>query len=556
MLVAVVSIRDWSKGWHPEKPEEMLELGELAEALNVIYRDSLVPEKRRGFTRVNADPIGTGRVDGLVRYKGQWVVAFAGKLYTVSDNGAVVQIASGLASGVDYRFAIWRDILFIVNGVDGLHMWDGAALTNLSTTDPPEPPQPSGFPIKAEVSAATSTTITDNTRDFSAAGVVPGDKVKITSGSGAGQERTITDVSGNTLTVDTAWTTTPAVGDDFEVWAEALQATGTKPVSGAKFIAHHTDRLWIASTQDRPDTVWYSRLLDYSSWNDPETGIDNLIDVSVGDNQRITGLVPARENLMIFKDHSIYILRGYLPEEWVLDRITDDLGCIAPKSIAKLDSTVVWLSHRGVYLDDGASFRRIGGPVDKWITEALTDAQREQAVGLIAGIHYILHFPDTPEGPVCLVWNGRLDNWVKWVLPAGLAFSQLARGDDSAWAAASASQGLLWKGDTGGTDDGELIVARVRTGVGGSPHEEYLIRRAAVRSERQMGDTVSLQIYSGGVPIGGSADMGDGTAFVSMPRGLLVRQFSVAVEIAGTGEGTRLLGVTLGMNLRRQRWLG
>ena len=63
----IVSITDWSKGWHPEKPEAMLQPGELAEALNVIYRDSLVPEKRRGFQALRAS-FGTGRTDGLVRY--------------------------------------------------------------------------------------------------------------------------------------------------------------------------------------------------------------------------------------------------------------------------------------------------------------------------------------------------------------------------------------------------------------------------------------------------------------------------------------------------------
>ena len=549
-----LALWNWSKGWHPEKPEALLEDGELAEAVNVMYRDSLYPEKRRGFTRLIATALGAGRIDGLTRYNDKWIAACGGKLYAITDAGAVTQIASGLASGVDYRFAVWRDLLFIVNGVDGLYMWDGTTLTNLSTTEPPAPPQPSGFPMKCTVSAATSTTITDNTRDFSAAGVVPGDRVKITSGAGAGQERTVSSVSGSTITVSSAWATVPAVGGTFEVWAEALQATGTKPVSGAAFIAQHADRLWIASTASQPDTVWYSRLLDYSSWNDPETGIDNLIDVSVGDNQKLTGIIPARDSLLIFKERSIYILRGYLPEEWVLDRITDDLGCIAPKSIAKLDSTVIWLSHRGVYMDDGASFRRIGGPVDRWIKDNLTLDQQAQAVGIIAGVHYLLHFPQSPFGPVVLVWNGRLDNWVQWTLPFSLSALAAKSGTDE-WVAGSTT-GLIYLGDSGGSDDGTAISARVQSREL-NPTEmqtEYLVRRIASAIDVELDDEAKVEIISAGVPIGGTHAVEDGTYFVSVPRGTLVRRLAVAVRIDGKGVGSRIRGVTLDVRPRRVRW--
>lgn len=554
-----LALWDWSKGWHPEKPLVQLQAGELLEATNVIYRETGVPEKRRGFQRVR-DSYGVGRVDGLVRYRPAlgdpyWVFAWQGGLYALYDNGTVKQITTGLMPGQDYFFEVWRDKLFIANGADGLLMWDGESLRDLTTTPPPPPPQPAGFPIAGTVAEADETSVTDYNHSWASEGVVPGDRVRILSGAGAGQERIVADVDGSTLHLVSGWDTVPEAGDEFEVFVLVKQ--GSSAPAGGKRVFQHNDRLWIAGTQLEPDRLFYSRLLDELNWNDPQTGIDHVIDISVGDNQPITG-ISRRDFLMIFKEYSIFYLYGYGPEDWQLERITDELGCIAPRSIASLDGTTIWLSHKGVYMDDGSTFHRIGGPVDGWIKDNLTPEQQRKAVAVLDGLNYILHFPDTPFGPICLVWNGRLENWTLWKLP--LTFSVLARrnayGDEFGWAAASDSQALVWLGDTGGTDDGQPIEMVLRSAQldPAGPHREYLLRRAASKLEVADGDTATVQIYSDGTPVGKPRAVGDGITFLSMKPGQLAKMLSVAIKIVGTGIGSKVHGVTFDVRLRRVRW--
>jgi hypothetical protein len=68
------------------------------------------------------------------------------------------------------------------------------------------------------VQSATSSSLT-----FASAALIPtglavvGGTVTLTSGSGAGEHRTITAVSGQTLTLDRAWTTLPVAGDGFAI---------------------------------------------------------------------------------------------------------------------------------------------------------------------------------------------------------------------------------------------------------------------------------------------------------------------------------------------------
>src|SRR5690606_31359430 len=71
--------------------------------------------------------------------------------------------------------------------------------------------------IGGVVTAATENTITDNAHNWEHEGVIENFQVRVLTGNGAGQIRTVVKVKGTTLTVDPPWSIVPAVGDTFEV---------------------------------------------------------------------------------------------------------------------------------------------------------------------------------------------------------------------------------------------------------------------------------------------------------------------------------------------------
>src|SRR5690606_15871570 len=247
---------DFSKGVRYDKPEHLLEEGEVPHINNFILKEDQKLWVRKGLSR-HIPSFFSSPVKGLYRTSvGSQIpyllVVAGGTVYKVSDySPSWNPVLSGLFDANDFYFDTYLDKVFFTNGANYLYVWDGET---------------------------------------------------------------------------------------------AVPVTEAHP--GCQFVQHYADRLFIASSYDNPDTLFYSELFDYQKWEDPETEITNLINVSPGDDERITGIIRTQDHLTIFKTKGIFYLRGYDPEEWILQRVTDDLGCIAPRSIVQMDGRTIWLSNR------------------------------------------------------------------------------------------------------------------------------------------------------------------------------------------------------------------
>lgn len=78
------------------------------------------------------------------------------------------------------------------------------------------------------------------------------------------------------------------------------------------------------------------------------------------------------EQLIVTKKNETYRLTGYDAKTWSVQRISTNIGCIAPFSmvsadIADLDNTkrqvAIWTSDKGVYMSDGATVRSISDDI-------------------------------------------------------------------------------------------------------------------------------------------------------------------------------------------------
>ena len=130
-----------------------------------------------------------------------------------------------------------------------------------------------------------------------------------------------------------------------------LALLGGSPPTGASYQAIHQNRLWAAKSQSNPSRLYYSDPLNQSSW--PAL---NFIDVSPDDGDQITGILEFSNVIVIWKQHSTWVVTGDSIDNFALVRIHAGVGCIAPQSITIVEMAakqfLAWVSDVGVYFSD------------------------------------------------------------------------------------------------------------------------------------------------------------------------------------------------------------
>lgn len=97
-------------------------------------------------------------------------------------------------------------------------------------------------------------------------------------------------------------------------------------------------------------TIFYGKegLLTFSApANDNDFNTGNGAG-SIATADKITSLIPFKDNLIIFSTSRIRILQGNSAANFVLTSLTDRIGCIAPDSVEEIGGDVVYLSSDGI----------------------------------------------------------------------------------------------------------------------------------------------------------------------------------------------------------------
>ena len=135
-------------------------------------------------------------------------------------------------------------------------------------------------------------------------------------------------------------------------------------VIGASFIAYHKNQMLFAKGETLVFTSPYTDT-DFNAANG--SGV-----ISVGG--AITGIIPFREALIIFTDKTIQQLVGNTLEDFVLQPVTNKVGCVAPDTIQEIGGDVIFLGPEGLRLFSATD--RVGdfnlGVVSKTIQSEMT----------------------------------------------------------------------------------------------------------------------------------------------------------------------------------------
>jgi hypothetical protein len=145
----------------------------------------------------------------------------------------------------------------------------------------------------------------------------------------------------------------------------ALPSAG---ISGAKYGELHLNKFFVAGIAGALSSVAYGPTgAIYSAWIG--TGTDQF-QVEQNDGTVVTGLKSFASNeLVIFKDRSMWKLLGDLADNFALVSVDKQVGCVSNRTIQLYQGVLIWANRDGVYVYDGSSPRKISSYVqDIWDT--------------------------------------------------------------------------------------------------------------------------------------------------------------------------------------------
>jgi hypothetical protein len=108
-----------------------------------------------------------------------------------------------------------------------------------------------------------------------------------------------------------------------------------------------------------------------ADWQDPVSGLTNLIKVGSDADDGIIALTAVGKQLGILKRRSLWLLSGSGPSNFVLQRFAADLGCVDPHSVVSRNDGCYFLSDNGYYWWDGAQLVDVSQPVSTSLAGAV-----------------------------------------------------------------------------------------------------------------------------------------------------------------------------------------
>lgn len=140
-------------------------------------------------------------------------------------------------------------------------------------------------------------------------------------------------------------------GENYPAWytgtSFAIGAGGSASPPIAKYGAWFKNYLFLANGTVEKDWVWFSNNLEPKVFT-----VTDVFKVNTGDGQEVQALKPFKLNeLIIYKERSVWLLdiTGATPlDDWSLQPIIEDIGLIAPKTVASVGNDQWFLSSEPI----------------------------------------------------------------------------------------------------------------------------------------------------------------------------------------------------------------
>jgi len=163
---------------------------------------------------------------------------------------------------------------------------------------------------------------------------------------------------------------TTVLADSHGAYNDNFAAPAGGKMPKAKYICHHLNYLFHANINEagtmQRDRVRFSHPFSdlHASKGAEDYRTNDWFFVGRGDGDEITGMVSFQKELVIFKNNSVWVLRGYDAQSFQLENVSRKVGAVHQRAIAVGDEGVYFFSWpNGLQLYDGSSVRDLWYPL-------------------------------------------------------------------------------------------------------------------------------------------------------------------------------------------------
>lgn len=157
---------------------------------------------------------------------------------------------------------------------------------------------------------------------------------------------------------------TPRGGIDITTWLNRVWVLGGAHPDNGATTTGVSSRLFFTNP--------VTELSSDTDWKDPSSGLINQIDIDPDSTDMAVGLAATPIGLIIFRQRSIYVLRGTDPTSWIQRRMTNSIGCVDARSIVEADNGVYFMSTEGLMWTDGTTLKNMSGALQQTLQSYAT----------------------------------------------------------------------------------------------------------------------------------------------------------------------------------------
>ena len=368
----IVGMEAFDGGLNNKYEPQILEDNEAQDCLNVVFDDLGGVQTRQGYTLLNTAAVNSNPCDGLFTAKwnngNESMIAFFGTDMFVLSGTTFVTVGSGqgvFTTGTHKNMAMYQNLVFIGNGSTPGYKYDEGVFTRHGVEVPS---------LVADGNAPTAAGPLIGDYNYKVAFVntqgVAGDlsTASVTLvGTAAGENLLITGIAGHdqSFGVNAKWVyrtiansgpsgtyyftaSLPATATTFlDTVASASQGNAANTDAGKppayEYVVHHQERLFVNDTQN-PQFLWYSDLAEPFTF-----ASTNFIKIADGDGEAITGLAVQGNNLVVFKEASVWLI--YMPDptpsNWIRVKSDAKYGGASHRSIVPYEKQLMYLGQHG-----------------------------------------------------------------------------------------------------------------------------------------------------------------------------------------------------------------
>lgn len=195
----------------------------------------------------------------------------------------------------------------------------------------------------------------------------------------------------------------------------------------------------------------------------------NIIDIAKDDGDKITGLAKFQEQLIIFKERSIWNMTYDSSGNPVVKQVSGSIGCVSHRSIDNVENDVIFLSRNGYYtLGNEQNYfnlvrtNELSARIHP-VVETITAANLSNTASIFSGYVFYssISTGGTTTNNATLTYDRRYGAWSKWTNTSANAFTEFIDSNNVKHLYYAAdNEAKVYEIDTSYSDNGTAISAQ------------------------------------------------------------------------------------------------